>query len=784
MINQLKPLLSSSDWLVEETEFDINKLNTYETLFTVGNGYLGTRGSIEEGHHAGLQGTYINGVFDHFDSFIIDLVNAPDWSELSIWVEGEKLSLHSCEILDYYRALDIKQGILYRHTRFKDREGRITNYESIRYANFSNRNQFEIKAVVTPENYSGKIKIDAPINGHVFNLDLEPAYKEKPIFSPEVQWDKWTKSKHLGFVDSGSTESGIFLELKTLERPYHVLYTSNLSIKNSNAKIANQFDFEIINQTTEIEAKEGDSYHIEKVTTIFTSRDTIKEQLKSESEALLKESLLLNFEGRFKLHQNVWQQKWNDCNISIEGDDKANHAVRFNIYHLLICANEQDPKANIGAKSLSGEGYKGHVFWDTEIFLLPFYIFTQPETARALIMYRYNTMQDAKIYAKENNCEGARFPWESTDTGLEATPPWTADGTHRIWTGEREIHITSAVVFGVLTYYKFTNDIEFFTNYGVEILFETARFWNSRLEYNKAKDRYEITEIEGPDEFHELVNNSVYTNWLTKWNLEEAVKYYKELSKTHPKIIDKLSSKLGLTEDEVKVWNEKADKIYIPFDEDKKLVEQFEGYFDLKDVPITIWDENSMPVYPKGYDHFNCGETTLLKQPDVVMLMYMLPDAFSQDIKKINYDFYEERTMHKSSLSPSIHTIMGIETGNYDRAFQYFERSAYVDLVDNQGNTNWGMHIASSGGTWQAIVNGFAGLRIKNEQLTFKPWLPKTWESIQFKIKWQGAVIHITINQKNIKLTLHSPIKNDLIINIMDKKVYLNHDKSITEVYN
>lgn len=783
MATTLKSLLSPSEWIVEENDFNINKLNAYETIFTVGNGYLGTRGSLEEGHAAGFQGTYINGVFDHFDSFVVDMVNAPDWTELSIWVEGEKLSLHSCEVLDHYRALDMKQGMLYRNTRFKHRDGRITNYESVRYANFSNRNQFEIKAVVTPENYSGKIRVEAPIDGTVLNLDLEAAYKKKPDFIPEVRWDKWTKSKHLGFVDSGTIASGIFLEMKTLERPYHVFYASNLSLPEAKAKITHRFDCETINQSAEFEVKEGVAYHIEKITTIFTSRDVKKEELKSASEALLKKSLELSFEGRLKVHRDVWKEKWDTCDIVIEGDPKSNHAVRFNVYHLLICANEQDYKANIGAKSLSGEGYKGHIFWDTEIFLLPFYIFTQPETAKALIMYRYNTMQDAKVYAKENNCEGARFAWESTDTGLEATPTWTADGAHRIWTGERELHITSAVVFGVLTYYTYTKDIEFLVDYGAEILFETARFWNSRLEHNTIKDRYELTEVEGPDEFHELVDNSVYTNWLTKWNLQEAIKYYNELLKTHPETMGKLISKLKLTDGEVKEWERKADKIFIPFDAEKKLVEEFEGYFDLKEVPIIEWDKNNMPVYPEGYDHFNCDTTTLIKQPDVLMLMYMLPDAFTQEIKKINYDYYEKRTMHKSSLSPSIHTIMGIETSNYDMAFQYFERSAYVDLTNNQGNTAWGMHIASAGGTWQAMVNGFAGLRVKKGQLTFKPWLPESWKSIQFKIRWQGAIIDIQIDKTHIKLMLNSSTDANLTIRVKEKEVDLIPNKKIRIAY-
>jgi len=426
---------------------------------------------------------------------------------------------------------------------------------------------------------------------------------------------------------------------------------------------------------------------------------------------------------------------------------------------------------------MSGEGYKGHIFWDTEIFLLPFYILTQPETARALLLYRYNTMKGAREYAQKDGYKGARFPGESADTGHEVTPPWSADGTVRIWTGERELHITSAIVFGVLSYYTATQDHDFFTQYGAEILFETARFWDSRLEYNKKQDRYELTDIEGPDEFHELVNNSVYTNWLTRWSLERSAEYYHVLKKHFPMEFDGIIDKLQLSDSEVNEWKSKASKIYIPFDPEQKLIEQFEGYFKLKDVPITEWDENNMPEYPKGYNHDNCQDTTLIKQPDVVMLLYVLPDEFSDEVKKANYEYYEPRTMHKSSLSPGVHTIMGIETNHHEKALQYFERAAHVDLVDNQGNTEWGMHIASAGGTWQAIVNGFGGLRIKNQKLTFKPWLPDTWKEIRFKIKWRGDNLSVRINQNAASFFWETQKDNVLNIDVKGNGVELPPNK-------
>lgn len=251
----------------------------------------------------------------------------------------------------------------------------------------------------------------------------------------------------------------------------------------------------------------------------------------------------------------------------------------------------------------------------------------------------------------------------------------------------------------------------------------------------------------GPDEFHEHVDNNVFTNWMAQWNLNKAVELYGRLKETHPETLVKIAGQLDLRDGEVSRWQEVAGKIYIPFDREKKLIEQFAGYFRCKEAPITAWDENDMPVYPAGYDEFNAQETTLVKQPDVVMLMYVLPDEFDDEVKRLNYDFYEQRTMHKSSLSPAIHSIMGIEVGDTKRAVQYFLRSALVDLVDNQGNTEMGMHAASAGGTWMCVVFGFGGFRVKNQQMTFKPWLPADWEELRFQIKWRRDKLRVCIRE-------------------------------------
>ena len=293
--------------------------------------------------------------------------------------------------------------------------------------------------------------------------------------------------------------------------------------------------------------------------------------------------------------------------------------------------------------------------------------------------------------------------------------------------------------------------------FGAEILFQTSRYWISRLEHNEDQNRYELTRVIGPDEFHEHIDNNTFTNALTQWHLRCAADVFEKFNDETDERYLNMVERLGVTSDEVETWRSTADKIYIPRDPGSTLVEQFEGYFQLEDLQITEWDDNHMPLYPEGKDHFTLNDTMLLKQPDVIMLMYMLPDEFSDAEKKENFDFYEARTMHKSSLSPAIHAIMGVEVGDYSSAHRYFERSAFVDLINNQGNTQDGMHIASAGGTWQSLACGFGGFRVKNGVPSFKPWLPRPWDSIEFKLLWKDGQIVVKISHDICHLTLHSP---------------------------
>ncbi len=773
----MRDQLSSSEWLIEEHGFDLDAANAFETIFTVGNGYLGTRGSLEEGFKGELSGTYLNGLFDAHDSPVIDLVNAPDWLAMAVRVDGLRLDVQSARVVQHDRALDMAKGALWRSTTFEDGQGRRTRIETLRFASFADQHLCAVRMRITAENHDAAISVESAINGRRFNLERLPIYVGKQDFNPEVKWEKWAKSKHLDEVAKTVLSDAIYLEMRTIDTAVSVGYAASTQSSVAPQSRSVEQSYEMVAERLEFAGAAGQTIQVDKLVTIYKSRDTADRSVRTPCLATLATHRAAGFDAAFAASAAVWAAKWQDCDCQIAGDDAATQAVRFNIYHLLITANENDPTVNIGAKSLSGEGYRGHVFWDTEIFMLPFFIYTQPKTARALLLYRYNTLEGARANARQNGLPGAQYPWEAADTGVETTPKWTADGKHRIWTGEEEIHVSADVAYGVLTYVTATGDGQFMLDFGAEILFETSRFWIGRLEHAAAKDRYELTSVIGPDEFHEHVANNAFTNRMAQWHLTQAARVHADLAARHPQALARVARKIGLGDDEPATWAQIADKIYIPFDKSRSLIEQFEGYFQLKEVPVTEWDQNDMPCYPEGYDHFNAGETTLLKQPDVVMLTYVLPDEFSPEIKKANYDYYEKRTLHKSSLSPAIHSIMGIEVGDPARAFQYFCRSAFVDLTNNQGNTQDGMHAASAGGTWQSLVCGFGGFRVMHGQMTFQPWLPEAWTELRFRLKWHGNTVEAAIRHDSATFRLLAPAGTTETITVFGKPLMLTANK-------
>jgi kojibiose phosphorylase len=752
----MRDQLSGEEWLVTESGFDPVRANTFETLLTVGNGRLGTRGTLEEGWVGERSGTFLSGVYDSHDATVIDLVNAPDWLPLAVLVDGVRLDVQTCEAVEHERALDIRHGVLWRRTVFEDRQGRRTRIESLRFASFADRQLCAMRLEVTPENHSSTITVESGIVGRRRNLDRLPFYPEGTVFDPEVRWEKWAWSNHLRPVTTDAARDAVYLEARTIASGVGLGYGASLDSAAEPLRRGLRLSAEHVDEQADFAVTAGETLRLDKLVTIVTSREETK-PLRDRCLEMLRGHRRTGYDDLLARNRGAWESTWADCDCEVVGDPVATHALRFGVYQLLIAANGDDPTVNIGAKALTGEGYRGHVFWDTEVLMLPFFTYTQPATARSLLRYRHHTLPGARELARESGFRGARFAWESADTGREECPRYTSDGANRFWARDEEVHVSADVAYGILTYVAATGDHDFLVEFGAEVLFETSRFWVSRVEYAPATDRYALNQVMGPDEFHSHVDNNAFTNRLAQWHLEQSVRLYEDLSLHHPEPLKSIEAAIGLDRAEVQHWREVAERIVFPPHTGREVVEQFEGYFKRRDVPITEWDANNMPQYPAGYHHFNCDDTMLLKQPDVVMLMYLMPDDFSVEAKRANFEFYEARTLHKSSLSPAIHAIMGIEVGDHSRALQYFYRSALVDLADNQGNTAYGIHIASAGGTWQILVNGFGGLRLRHGQLTFNPWLPDQWKEIHFRLRWRGNSLSVTIGHREASFCLHAP---------------------------
>ena len=761
-------------WLVVEDGFAPARANMYETIFTTGNGYLGTRGALVEGHAGALPGTFLRGVFDHHDSAVTELVKAPDWLALAVVVNGTRLDVTSASVVHHRRVLDMRDGTLSRETVFEDSEGRRTLIETVHFASGADEHLCCLRARITPENHTASMTVHSGIDGTDHNLDRRPVYANPPPDDPQMKWHKWARSKHLDDVARMEVAGGVYLETRTIDSGITIGYAARTTVSTS-ARPTVERRHRFVEQVFHTQVPPGGTLTVDKLVTIYTSRDESAAPVRQACLDELHHHSEAGFAACHERNHAAWQAKWTDSDVTVDGDADIVRAARFNIYHLLIAANESDPRVNIGANSLTGERYRGHAFWDTEVFMLPFYIYTQPATARALMLYRYHTLDGARRNARDGGFRGARYAWESADTGVETTPKWTVDGAHRIWMGEEEIHVTSAVAYGLIAYAAATGDEAFMIDYGAEILFETSRFWADRLEA-MPDGRYALSRVVGPDEFHEHVDNSAYTNYLVRWHLRHAVHVHAELTVTRPREMAALSERISLRPDEVEAWVTLADRICLPAGNDEGVIEQFDGYFALESLPVTM-DDNDMPQYPDGYHHYNLAGSKLLKQADVVMLTYVLPDEFPDPVKLANYNYYEPLTLHKSSLSPAIHSIMGIEVGDPSRAVQYLRRAAFVDLLDNQGNTEEGIHIASAGGTWQILVAGFGGFRVRNGRMTFKPWLPPDWNAIAFRLKWHGNTLSVGIRHTSATFLLsgRNALQEEIVVN--DEPITIHVDK-------
>ena len=727
-----------TDWTLIEPQFDPEQLRARETIFTIGNGYLGTRGTFEEGYPQALPATLMHGVYDDVPVIYTELANCPDWLSLVIIMNGEQFRLDRGDILHYERQLDLRDGVLSRLVRWRSPTGKTLELRFERFASLADPHVLGLRCQITPIDFNGTIAVQSNLNG----------YPENQGFDHWEQLDSVSERlRPQGTLEQGTLEQGlepgIWLQVRTRSSHIELGMAAKIAVIGTNAslQVTNSPGYHSLTATFTVTA--GQTITVEKVVTVFTSQDVAL----PVQAAQTKLSTLPSYATLLDSHQQAWQAVWQHSDIEIEGDCTAQLAVRYNLFQLIISAPTDNDRVSIPAKTLSGFGYRGHIFWDTEIFILPFFTLTQPAIARNLLTYRYHTLAGARRKAAHSGYQGAMFAWESAATGDEVTPLWATPTdpyaeTVRIWCRDREIHLSADIAYAVWQYWQVTGDDTWLRDYGAEIILDTARFWMSRLKWNPKQERYELCGVIGADEYHEQVSNNAFTNRMVQWHLEQALAVYEWLQRRFPKQAVALSQQLQLTPEHLRRWQTAIAQIAIPDNAETGLIEQFDGFFQLKDIDLNNYEprDRSMQAI-LGMDETN--QRQVLKQPDVLMLLYLMRDteAVSDNVLQKNWDYYAPRTdiTYGSSLTPAIHSILAARLGAAAVAYQQFMQAAMVDLDDNRGNTADGIHAASAGGVWQAVIFGFGGIQLKDDAPTATPRLPPTWTRLKFQLHWRGT---------------------------------------------
>jgi kojibiose phosphorylase len=735
--------LTYTDWTVIETEFSPQLLHPRETVFTIGNGYLGTRGTLEEGYPQSVSATMIHGVFDDVPIVYTELANCPDWLPLTISINGEAFCLDQGTILKYQRQLDLKQGILSRFVCWRSPKGRTVELRFERWASINDPHVLAVRCDITPVDFDGFIDVQASLNG----------YPENQGFN------------HWEIVQQGKQDNTIWLAPRTRSSRIQLGVTAKMELVGSDGTVQGTSVPGYPTLATTFVVNAGQTYGVEKIVTVFTSRD-VDDPLAAARD---RSAMLPDYKTLRSAHRNAWATIWDKSDVDIEGDLRAQLALRYNLFQLLICGSKTDDRVSIPAKTLSGFSYRGHVFWDTEIFILPFFTFTQPETARRLLSYRYHTLEGARRKALHYGYKGAMYAWESADTGDEVTPRWALPNQPyaediRIWCRDQEIHISADVAYAILQYWQATGDDAWMRDYGAEIVLDTAIFWSSRVDLNIKSERYEIREVIGADEYHEHVSNNAFTNRMAQWHLEKALDVYAWLQSTYPEKAAALDTQLNLSQERRSRWRDIAQNIWIPFNPDTGIIEQFEGFFQLKDIDLPSYEPRTKSMQALlGIAGANAQQ--VLKQPDVLMLMYLMRFTqsfpYSPELLATNWDYYAPRTdiTYGSSLGPAIHAILASDLSKVAEAYERFMQAAMVDLEDVRGNAAEGIHGASAGGIWQAAVFGFGGIQLTEDGPRATPHLPPGWTRLRFRLHWRGQWYDFDLRPPQVDLDQYPDVR-------------------------
>jgi trehalose/maltose hydrolase-like predicted phosphorylase len=723
------------EWVLRHEGYDVLTENEVESRFAFGNGFLGMRAarSVSRGptwtswlkyiRWASWPRCYVAGLFDvpNTEPPVPALVPVADWSRIHVHLDGKPLLLREGKTLYGERTLDMRRGLLvsaWTHRTAADIT--IAGREILLLSLADRAIGMQLQRLTIDR---GGVEVCAEANFALAGLGMDPERLEDDLGA----WR--TEGTAKGVAMTGHAALRLDGEVLGAERPFPLRWVWRWR------SVAGQV------------AEFGRLIAVARA-------DTREEDPARPARNALERNLSLGWRAVLEAHETAWEARWTVGDVIIEGDDELQRAARFAIYHLTSAANPADERVSIGARGLTGDAYFGHVFWDTEIYLLPFYIATWPEAARALLMYRYHTLPGARAKAAHFGYKGALYAWESADTGEETTPETILglDGEPiAVLTGKLEHHISADVAYAVWQYWRASGDDEFLLRAGAEIVLETARFWASRAVAESDGKRH-IRHVIGPDEYHEDVDDNAFTNVMARWNIARGLETVELLCARWPERAAVLQERLALGEAELADWRSAVSRIPTGFDPASGLYEQFAGFHKLEPIDLSAYTHRTAPM-DVVLGRERTERTQVVKQADVVSLIALLPGEFPGATAETNFRHYEPRCAHGSSLSTAMHALVAARLGYPDMALRFLRETAALDL-DPDPNTAGGVRIAGLGGMWQAVVLGFGGVNLWGETLEIDPRLPSQWRALSFRVCWRGRCVALRLTAANVEATL------------------------------
>ena len=731
----------SDFWTVSTNKFVNEKESIMRNgnLYQISNGYMGYRGTLDEFGPEQLVGITMAGIFDQVGNAWREPINAPNGAYTKLSIDGIEVSALKTEIVDHSQNIDLKNASFERNTLFNI-SGKQLRVKSKRFLSADCPNLIVVE-------YSFTTDTDA-----IINIQTGIDYNIWDLNGPHLLNLQAEKNKSILSVSATTNE---------LKKKLAVAELIDFSNRVETHIINNNYNLRDI----ELEAEGGKCYTFHKYVAVVKDGDPIVKDVKEAAVDIVTTALQKGFDSCLADHNVEWANKWQKCDVKIEGDDEAQLALRYSIFQLLMVAPVKGSANSIPARALSGQVYKGAIFWDTEMFMFPFFVYTYPEVAIELLRYRINTLDGARRKAMTEGIgyRGAFYAWESQDTGDDACTYFNIGDPHtkrdlRTHFRDKQIHISGDVAVAMWEYFKLTGDDTLLREGGAEVILECARFFYSYSYFKKDKDRYEILDVIGPDEYHERVNNNIFTNKIASETFYVALQAVNYLQEKYPDELKSLFEKINIA-DEISLFKEANEKLYIPQPNEKTgVIEQFDAYYKLEDTSVK--EVKKRVIHPNEYLGAGQGvavPTQIIKQADVIMMLNLFKEHYSQEVKKANWEYYEPRTEHGSSLSACAYALVAADIGKTEWAYKYFLKTAKLDLEAKYkvyvGTIFMGgSHPAANGGAWMATIFGFAGLKADAQKVSINPKLYEQWNSLSFNLSYKGNSFSIEITKDKVKV--------------------------------